>query len=303
MKFELTILGSGSAVPTIRRNPTAHVLNIQEGYFLIDCGEGTQMQMRRYGVRMQRINHIFISHIHGDHFLGLSGYLQTLHLLGRTIPMHIYGPPPLKHLILDQFKAVNATLRYELVFHETQDREMACLLETPKVRISSFPLKHKVPTTGFLVEEMPKNRKYLPEEGAKVDVPHYRIQAIKEGADFIRPDGTVIPNGQLTEAPVPPRSYAYCSDTCYYEPVIQYVRGVDLLYHEASFLEDRRDRAVATMHSTASDAAKIAHKAGVKRLLLGHFSARYTKDEPFLAEACPIFSRTELASDGLVITL
>lgn len=303
MKFEVTILGSGSAVPTLSRYPTSHFVNIQEQFFLVDCGEGAQMQMKRFGVKMQRIKHIFISHLHGDHWLGLSGLLQTMHLLGRKQTISVYGPPELESLIFSQFKAVHARLAFEIVFHVTQAKEKQVLFENKQVIISSFPLKHKVATTGFLLQEKPKARTYLPQEGALHNIPYYAIPAIKEGQDYTKENGEVISNDILTADPEPSKSYAFCSDTAYYESVIEHVKGVDLLYHEASFLEDRRDRAKATLHSTASDAAKIAQKAGAKKLLLGHFSARYKNKEPFLTEAQPHFLPTELAYDGMVITL
>lgn len=303
MKFEITILGSGSAVPTLSRYPTAHFVNIQEQFFLVDCGEGTQMQMKRFGVKMQRIKHIFISHLHGDHWLGLSGLLQTMHLLGRKQPIDVYGPPELESLIRSQFKAVHAQLAFEIIFHITQAKQKEVLFENKQVVISSFPLKHKVATTGFLFQEQPKPRTYLPKVGEVYNIPYYAIPAIKAGENYKKENGEIIPNTELTTDPEPSKSYAFCSDTAYYEFIIDHIQGVDLLYHEASFLEDRRDRAKATLHSTASDAAKIAQKARVKKLVLGHFSARYRNVEAFLEEAKPHFPATELGHDGMVVTL
>lgn len=302
MKFEVTILGSGSAVPTLRRNPTAQVVNVNEHFYLIDCAEGTQMQMRKFELGLQSIDHIFISHLHGDHYLGLPGYLQTLHLLGRTRKITIFGPEPLGKLIMDHFTITNSTPRYPIDFVATNQKH-ELIFETKTLEVWTIPLKHKVPTTGFLFREKPKLRNMIMSALKEYKIPVYWIQRIKEGQDLVQEDGTVIPNREMTTDPARSKSYAFCSDTAYHEEIVEYIKGLDLLYHEASFLENLRDRATETQHSTAQDAAKIATMAGVKQLVIGHFSARYKDAEKFLAQAKPLFINTIAAEDGLVIKL
>ncbi len=303
MKFEITVLGSGSAVPTKSRNPTAHVINIQEEYLLADCAEGTQLQMRTYGIKMQRIRYIFITHMHGDHIFGLPGLLSTMHLLGRNLPLDIYGPKGLEHAVMTMVDMSRKTLCFELNFHEVPAKEHTLLVENNKFQVYSFPLKHKMPTTGFVFQEKPKKRTYLPEVAAAYNVPVYWIWRIKDGEDFVAEDGTVVPNETLTKAPAPPKSYAFCTDTAYFPDVVPYVKGVNLLYHEASFVEADRARAKATQHSCAADAAKIAAEAGVEKLMLGHFSARYRDLSVLEAEAKQNFNNVVLARDGLVINI
>ena len=302
MIFELQILGSGSAVPTLQRYPTSQVLNIQDHYFLIDCGEGAQMQMRRFGVKLQKIDHIFISHLHGDHYLGLSGYLQTLHLLGREKPITIYGPSQLQNLILDQFTAINATLRYTINFIPTQAKEKELLLETKLYTVHSFPLKHKVPTTGFLFREKPKKRPYNKRIGDSYNIPFYWIDRIKNGEDYESEEGEFVANKLLTSAPPKSYSYAFCSDTAYMPTLKDNVYDVDIMYHEASFLEKHKKRAKETLHSLASDASKQATNCKAQTLVMGHFSARYKNTEAFVDEASPHFEgKIVIAEDGLVV--
>lgn len=305
MKMELQILGSGSAVPTLTRYPTSQVLNIQENYLLIDCGEGAQMQMRRFGVKMQRINHIFISHLHGDHYLGLSGYLQTLHLLGRDKAITIYGPPELEEIILSQFRSINAQLRYDIIFKPTQAKEKELLFENKLFEVYSFPLRHKIPTTGFYFVEKAKKRKYLPEQGEKHGVPYYWIDRIKQGANYEKEDGSIVENKILTTDADPSYSYAYCSDTAPFKELKDHLpSGIDLMYHEASFLNDKADRAKATLHSTAEGAGMQAQLCEVKKLILGHFSARYTHHQKFIQDAQIHFKgETLLAEDGMLISI
>ncbi len=300
MKFEVTILGSGSAVPTLRRNPTAQVVNCNEHFFLIDCAEGTQMQMRRFEIGLQSIDNILISHLHGDHYLGLPGYLQTLHLLGRTRKITVFGPEPLGKLITDQFTITNSTPRYPIEFIVVEHQH-AKIFENKVVEIWSIPLKHKIATTGFLFREKEKLRNVIPSMLKEYKIPVYWIQRIKEGEDFVKEDGTVVPNREITLDPPSPKSFAFCSDTAYNEKIVPLIKNVDLLYHEASFLENLRDRALETQHSTAEDAANIAKMAGAKKLVLGHFSARYKDAEEFIAQAKPLFDNVITAEDGLVI--
>ncbi len=299
MKFELTILGCGSALPTLRRSPTAQFLNIREHYFLIDCGEGTQLQLRKYKVKFQKINHIFISHLHGDHYLGLVGLLSSMHLLGRTAPLHIYAPKGLQEIIEVQLKYSETELRYAIVYMELEQGEML-IFEDEQLTVTTIPLQHRIACNGFLFKEKPKLRKMRKEKIVQYDLPHYAIPAIKEGEDYTDANGRVIANEELTLPPDKSYAYAYCSDTAYSPAIVPQVQGVDLLYHEATFLSELADRARSTMHSTAAEAATIALKAGAKQLLVGHYSARYHSLEGFLAEARDVFENTHLAEEGKV---
>ncbi len=298
MVFKVTILGSNSAIPTIRRNPTAQVVNHNERLFLVDCAEGTQIQLRRYRIRMQRIHHIFISHLHGDHFFGLIGLISSMHLLGRKKDLHIYGPPPLKDILDLQLSASMTELGYTMNFHAIDPDEHQLIYEDEKLTISTIPLNHRIPTCGFLFSEK-QGRKRLKKDVLKaLEVPVDQFLAIKDGADYTDPSGKVHSNSELTHEPSVPRAYAYCSDTGYYEPVIPLVEGADLLYHEATFMNDKADAAAEKFHSTAAQAATIAKKAGVKKLIIGHYSTRYDSLDEILAEAREVFPDTEAAVDG-----
>lgn len=297
MSFELTVLGCGSATPTSKQFPTAQLLKMQERFFLVDCGEGTQQQLRRSRAKFSRINHIFISHLHGDHFFGLPGLLSSFHLLNRTTPLHVYGPPALKSWLDLTFSSTNTHLVYPLHFHETQNKTKALLFEDAKTEVYSFPLKHSVPTTGFLFCEKEKQRNILKAKIDEYKIEVCDIQNIKNGRDWIDPDGKVIPNGELTTDPPKPLSYAFCSDTAYLPKLQEHLKGVDLLYHESTFLEEDLSRAKKTKHSTALQAATIAQVTEAKSLLLGHYSVRYDDRSVFREEAQQIFPKVELAED------
>lgn len=298
MVFNVTILGSSSATPIYQRHPTAQVLNIHERFFLVDCGEGTLIQMNRYKIKFHRINHIFISHLHGDHYLGLLGLLSTMHLQGRTTDLHLYGQEPLKEIVEIQLKYSETNLRYKVHYHFVDHQRPSIIFSDDDLEIESIILNHRIPCTGFLFREKPKPRKLLKEEILKYDIPVTSYGDLKNGKDYIASDGVVIPNHVLTTDPAPPRSYAFCSDTAYSESILSQIKDVDLLYHEATFLSDKAERAAETFHSTASQAATIATKAGVKRLIIGHFSARYKNIYPLLEEAKQIFDETSLAIEG-----
>lgn len=301
--FELLILGSSAATPTSSRNPTAQLLNIAERFFLIDCGEGTQIQMRRYKARFQSVNHIFISHLHGDHFLGLPGFLASMHLLGRKNELTIYGPEELEEIISVIHKYSDTYLSYPITFVATQNERKELLWEDDKVEVYSFPLQHRIRTTGFLFKEkqLPRNiDKYKLE---KREVSFSEIHKLKKGMDATDNYGNIIRNEELTFDPPAPRSYAFCSDTRFFEELADHIRDVDMLYHESTFLEDRIDRAAVTFHSTAAQAAKMAVMANARHLLLGHFSARYTELDDFLNEALPVFQNVSLATEGRIINL
>ena len=297
-KFELLILGSSSAAPTTLRNPSAQLLNIAERFFLIDCGEATQIQLRKYKTKFQKIDHIFISHLHGDHFFGLPGFLASMHLLGRKQELNIYGPPELKDII-DKINFISDTrLNYSIVWHSTVNKTLSLLFEDDKVQVFSFPLKHRIFCTGFLFKEKPLPRKIDKFKLEKYKVSPANIHKLRNGDDIISDEGKKIKNKDLTINPEPPRSFAYCSDTIYDEEIVKFIKGVDLLYHETTFLNDKAKRAKETFHSTAEQAAKIAKLAKAKMLLMGHYSARYGDLEPFVNEGLPYFKNIVLASEG-----
>lgn len=299
MKFELTILGSGSSVPTANRHSAAQVLNVLERYFLVDCAEATQHQLRCFHVPYNKINHIFISHLHGDHFFGLLGFLSTLSLQGRRGEMHIYADPRLQDLLEGQMKIMHSRFVFPLVFHALSRREEV-IYEDRVVTVTSFPLKHRyeAPVCGFLFREKERERTIRKDMVAAWNVPVAFMQYLKMGEDYITPEGEIISNQRLTVAPPPSRSYAYMTDTLYRERFADYVQGVDLLYHEATYGKEDEALAKETFHSTAEQAARLAQAAGVKKLLLGHFSARYTDPAVLLPEAQAVFPATFICADG-----
>lgn len=299
MKFEVTILGSNSALPTTKRFPTAQVLNVLERFFLIDCGEGTQIQMKRFRIPMSRINHILISHMHGDHIFGLIGLLSTFSLQGRKSNLHIYGHSKLEKLICFQLELLETKLNYEIFFHTIFGTEIQTLFEDDSVIVQSFPLKHgAMPCAGFLFKEKERLRTLRTDMLNFYNIPIKNRHGIKQGEDFVREDGEVIPNKKLTKNPPKVRSYAFCTDTAYLPKITPIIQAVDLLYHEATFLKSEEKRAKKTYHSTAEQAAKIAKEAKVKKLLIGHFSARFDDLKEHLEEAKDIFPNTALAEDG-----
>jgi len=297
MSLAVLILGSGSALPTISSNQSAQVVELENQLFLVDCGEGTQIELRRNKVKVQKVDHIFISHLHGDHFFGLVGLLSTMHLLGRKKTLNIHGPKGLEEIVQIQFRNAGSHLSFEMRFNEIKEAGQL-LLENKKLRISALPLKHRIPCFGFLFQEKPGLRKLKVEALATYKIPVHARKGLTEGEDFITEQGELIPNDKITLDPDIPSSYAYCSDTAFYEKLISYIEGVDLLYHEATFLERERDRAKKTYHSTAKDAAKAANLAGAKKLLIGHFSNRYKTKDGFLQEARQVFKETYIAEEG-----
>lgn len=303
MQFSVTILGSNSALPTSDRNPTAQVLNVSERFFLIDCGEGTQMQLRKNKIRFSKINHIFISHLHGDHYFGLIGLISTYGLLGRTADLHIYAHKDLEYLLTPQLNHFGKELPYKLIFHHIDPFLNVVVYEDSKLTVSSIPLKHRIPTCGFLFQEKPADLHILREAIDFFEIPIKMIPFIKKGDDFILPSGEIIENNRLTKKPYKPRSYAFCSDTLYNEKIAPLVKDVDLLYHEATFMNDQKELAKKTYHSTAEQAALIADKAGVDRLIVGHFSTRYHDLQPLLEECRSVFPNSDLALDGSIFTI
>lgn len=298
MSFELTILGCNSAIPTNHRKPTAQLLNVAERFFLIDCGEGTQLQLRKYKIRMQSIQHIFISHLHGDHYFGLIGFISTMHLLGREKELHIYAPKELKEIIYIQLAASRTELRFPLFFHEFGFDETELLMESNDLIVSTIPLSHSLPCCGFLFKEKKKPRRMRKEKIEEYSIPAEAIPAIKSGEDYYLSDGTTVSHLELTRGAQLSRSFAFCSDTSYNEAIIPQIKGVDMLYHEATFLDELKERARQTMHSTAKEAATIASKAQVGKLIIGHYSQRYFDLGPLLDEAQAVFPDTYLAIEG-----
>jgi ribonuclease Z len=303
MKFEITILGSGSALPTLNRRPSSHFINCNERYFLIDCGEGTQLQLRKYKIKFQRIEAIFITHLHGDHFFGLVGLISSMHLLGRNQPLHIYGPEDLERLVRPQLEIGGSFLNYELVFHPLVYPEAALIYEDKLVEVHAFPLKHRLPTHGFMISEKPKLRSLNKPAFDQYGLSIADIPAIRAGEDILTPEGIRIPNHELTLPELPPRKYAYCSDTIYRPSLIEYIMDVDVLYHEATFLDKDADRAKKTYHSTAGQAGKIAREARAGKLLLGHFSSRYDNLEQHVTEAREYIDHVEAVYEGMVVRI
>jgi ribonuclease Z len=294
--FELTILGCSSATPTSTRNPTAQLLNIAERFFLIDCGEATQIQLRKFKLKFQRINHIFISHLHGDHYLGIIGLLSSMHLMGRTIDMHLYCPGELQEIIEVQFKHSQTFLNYNIVYHPHQYINNDLIFEDERVEVRTVVLNHRIPCCGFVFAEKQIQPSITKDVIEQYDLQIEEIIAIKNGGDYTY-NGEIIPNHQLVKK-YRPRKYAFVSDTSYDERILECIQGVDLLYHEATFLNELLSRAKETFHTTALQAGIIAQKAEAGKLMIGHFSARYKDLQPILEEAQLNFSNTVLAAEG-----
>ena len=298
MPFELTILGSSSAIPTSERYPTAQVLNALGRFFLIDCGEGTQIQIRRQKIGFGKIKHIFISHLHGDHFYGLIGLISTFNLLGLKNDIHIYSASELKNLIQPQLDFLRGNMQFRVIFHPLNFKKTQRIYADKSVEVFSFPLRHSVPVCGFFFREIQKQPNIRKEYVKKYNIPIANIKAIKDGAGFETEEGEFLTHDQLTIPPALQRSYAFCTDTALHLPAAEVIKGADLLYHESTFTEEMKEQAEKTYHSTALDAAKMAKAAGAKKLLLGHFSNRYKETEPFVEEAKLLFQNTEAVSDG-----
>lgn len=303
MSLRLTILGTSSALPTSERYPTAHVLNVHERLFLIDCGEGTQMQMRRYHIKFGKLNHIFISHLHGDHFFGLYPLLSTYSLMGRKTPLNIYAPAGFEDLIERHLNDFDINLAYELILHPLTGRTPKLILSDRVVDVYSFPLKHRIRTYGFLFREEKADRNIIKEKIAEYSLSIAEIGRLKKGKDIVRDDGQVITCDEVTRKPPEPASYAFCSDTGYFPKLAGFVSGVTLLYHEATFDNENDALALQTGHSTARRAATVARDAGAGKLLLGHFSARYKSISVLEDEARAVFPDTEAARDGMTYTI
>ncbi|MDR1259231.1 MAG: ribonuclease Z [Tannerellaceae bacterium] len=299
--FDLHILGCGSALPTMRHLATSQIVNLRDKLYMIDCGEGTQVQMRRARIKFSRLNHIFISHLHGDHCFGLPGLISTLGMLGRRGPLFIHGPKEVEDYLRPVLNRFCAGLAFEVVFNSVDTRKHAPVMEDRSLKVWSIPLKHRIPTCGFLFEEKTEADHLIREMADFYQIPVSLRRAIKQGDDYVTPEGELIPHARLTRPSKPPKRYAYCSDTAFAPEIAPIIKGVDLLYHEATFIEADIARARQTAHSTAAQAALIARQADVKRLVIGHFSARYEDDDVLRREACGIFPGTILAREGLAL--
>ncbi len=303
MKFEVTILGSSSATPIYNRNPTSQALNVNERLYLIDCGEGTQQQMLRFDIKPSRIDHIFISHLHGDHYLGLVGLLSSMHLNGRKKELKLFGPGHLLEIINLQLKYSETTLQYPVEFTITNADRAEVIVDNEDVTVETIPLDHRIACTGFLFREKKRQRKLLKDKLEELQIPVQYYTALKKGKDYIADDGTVYKNDTLTLDSEQPKAYAYCSDTIFNPKYFQQINNVNLLYHEATFLNNMLDRANETFHTTALQAAQIAEQTQAKKLLIGHFSARYKNLDELLDEAKSVFPATELAIEGRTIAI
>jgi ribonuclease Z len=301
--MKLTILGCYAATPRTITNPTSQVLEIKNRMFLIDCGEGTQVQLRKNKIKFSKINQVFISHLHGDHFFGLIGLISTFSLLGRTTDLHIYGPKGIKEIILLQLRLSNSWTNYDLYFHELESEVSETIFEDDKVVVTTIPLKHRVYTNGFLFQEKIGERKLNMDAVLNHEIESCYFQKIKNGKDITLENGRIISNSILTFDPIQPKSYAFCSDTVYHEAIVPIIENVDVLYHESTFLESEDALALKTLHSTAKQAAQIALKANVKLLILGHYSTRYDSITVFQEEAKTIFPEVLLADDGKTFEL
>lgn len=302
-KFEVHILGCGSALPTTRHNASSQVVRIGNKQFMIDCGEGTQLQLRKSHLHFSFINHIFISHLHGDHCFGLIGMISTFGLLGRNAPLHIYAHPMLQKIIQPQIDFFCKELPYHVEFHNIDLTQHKTIYEDKSITVETLPQKHRIPCCGFLFKEKPKKRHIIGEMMEYYNIPTYLRQGIKDGDDFTTTDGQIIPNYRLTRDADPSRSYAYCSDTLPCPENKTYLNDINLLYHEATFAESEKKRAAETFHSTALQAAEIALEAKVHKLIIGHFSSRYTDDNILLDEAKELFPNTELAYEGATFSI
>ena len=302
-KFELHILGCGSALPTTRHFPTSQIVNVRDKLFMIDCGEGAQLQFRKSHLKFSRLNHIFISHLHGDHCFGLLGLISTLNLLGRTAELHIHSPKGLETLLTPMLDFFNRQMTYKILFHEFDTKEPMQIYEDRSLTVTTIPLRHRMPCCGFLFAEKRRPNHIIREMVDFYQVPVYELNRIKNGADYVTPEGKTVSNNLLTRPSAPSRSYAYCSDTIYLSSIVEQIKGVDLLFHEATFANEDAPRAKETFHTTAAQAAEIARKAEVKKLLIGHFSARYEDENVLLQEASAIFPDTQLAKETLCVSV
>ena len=296
--MKVTILGNNSALPAFGRHPTAQAVSVYGEALLIDCGEGTQIQMQRFGLKWRSVHHIFISHLHGDHYFGLPGLINSMSLLGRTAPLHLYAPAPLKPILEAIQGVADSVLSYPFYFHELPEGS-ALLVDDPSFSVTCFPVDHRIQCHGFLVERKTKGRKLLPGKCVEYEIPAAYYDYLKQGQDYERKDGLLVKNEWVTEDGPSAKRYAYCADTIFTDSFLDVIQGVDTIYHECTYLEQDKDKAAARYHSTASQAAEIALRANAKQLLLGHFSSKYKELEPFREEASAIFPNVLVSIEGI----
>jgi ribonuclease Z len=295
--MKVTILGNNSALPAFGRHPTAQCVSVYGEVLLIDCGEGTQIQMQRFGLKWRNMHHIFISHLHGDHYFGLPGLINSMSLLGRTAPLHLYAPAPLKPIIDSILEVASTVLSYPLYFHALPE-EPTLITDDPSFSVIAFPVDHRIQCHGFLVERKTRGRKLLPDKCAEYNIPAGYYESLKLGNDYEREDGLIVKNDWVTEDGPSPKKYAYCADTIFTESFLPVIKGADAIYHECTYLQADAEKAAARHHSTAAQAATIAKMAGAKQLLLGHFSSKYKELEPFQEEAAAIFPNVMVSIEG-----
>lgn len=295
--MRVTILGNNSALPAFGRHPTAQTVTVYGEVLLFDCGEGTQLQMQRYGVKWKNFNHVFISHMHGDHYFGLPGLINSMSLLGRTAPLHLHGPAALQPILDLILQAANTVLKYDLHFHPLPE-EATMIADTQAFTVTSFPVQHGIACHGFVVEMKTRGRRIVPDKCREYGIAPEDFEPLKQGMDHVLPDGTVVKNEWVTDVGPRPRKYAYCTDTLYTETILPYISGADMIYHESTYLDEDREKAEARFHSTAAQAATMAVKAGAGKLLLGHFSSKYKELDAFREEAAAIFPNVIVSVEG-----
>ncbi len=299
--FAVTILGNNSAVPAFNRHPTSQVVVLDGNNYLVDCGEGTQIQMINYKIRRSKISHIFISHLHGDHYFGLIGLITSFSLLGHQQELHVFGPSQLKEIIELQLKVADTQLCYPLHIHTIT--EAATLLDTERLTVKCFRTNHRIECYGFTFTQKRQLRKLDPEKARQYEIPQAFYDRLKNGEDYTQKNGDLVKNEWVTTPGEPGKTYAFCADTKYDESLIEHIKGADMIYHETTYLDNLRERAENRFHSTSKQAAAIAKKAGVKKLLIGHFSSKYDTLEEFELEAREVFPNTELALEGTAYTI
>lgn len=297
--FAVTILGNNSAIPTLDRHPTAQIVTCDEQLLLVDCGEGTQIQIAQYRIKRSKIRYILISHLHGDHYFGLIGLLNTLNLMGRTDPLSVYAPPELEQIIQLQLDCSGTLLKYELTFIPLLPGYSGVILEDKDLQVSCFPTQHRISCFGFSILQQKKKRKLIPEQARAYEIPAAYYSKLQDGADYTRKNGTIVKNDWVTLPPVKGKRYVYCADTIYDPNLLPWLKDADVMYHETTYLHDLEERAAERFHSTTVQAASLAAAAGVKKLLIGHFSSKYTELQPFLDETRPVFPETDIAEEGV----
>lgn len=298
MHFAITILGNNSAIPSNGRHPTSQVVTLCDQLFLIDCGEGTQMQMDRYKIKKSKINHIFISHLHGDHYFGLIGLINSYGLQNRTASLHIYGSAPLEKIIQLQLDCAYTDLPFKLHFHSLTDRQNDIIFQTDKIEISTFPTTHRIDCFGFIFKEKHLKRKIIPEKVNELNIPFTWYKKLQKGDDYKDQEGNTVSNALLTKAPFKEHAYAFCADTRYDENILKYITNCDIMYHETTYLQEDEEKAQNRYHSTSKQAALLAQKAKVGSLLIGHFSSRYNELTAFESETRSVFPKTTVSVEG-----